>query len=156
MVKTDTPEVDSKTRPVWTDPVFWFLIALGLGYGSIFNILPASFPIFRREFGATLEQMGRSQFLYFGSSLAFSIVGGAVIGRIGLRRSAMVALIIAGTAVLLIGTAAKFNVVLAGAVFFGFSIAALVVIGSSIISGHFVENRQSVFSLQASATPGGP
>src|SRR5579864_9328449 len=92
MANADALPVDADASPVWKDPVFWFLIALGLGYGSVFNFLVVSFPVFRREFGATLEQMGRSQFFYFGSSLLFSLVGGALIGRLGLRRSAMFAL----------------------------------------------------------------
>lgn len=155
MTKAETLPADWKARSVWSDPVFWFVIALGLGYGSVYNILPTSFPIFRREFGATLEQMGRSQLLFFSSGLLFSLVGGAMVGHIGLRRSAMVGLSIAGAALLFITTAAKFNLVLASALFFGFSISGLVVIGSSIISNHFVENRQSVFFLTGLSDAGG-
>ncbi len=155
MIKENTQALESEANSVWTDSVFWFVMVLGLGYGAVFNFLPASFPIFKREFGATLEQMGQSQFLYFVSSLVFSLIGGAMIGRLGLKRSAMVALSIAGAALILIGGASKFSLVLFSVVFFGLAIAALVVIGSSIISGHFGKNRQSVFFLAGLSDAGG-
>lgn len=155
MGKPDQSLVDSRTKPVWKDSVFWFLVALGLGYGAVFNFLPATFPIFKREFGSTLEQMGQTQFLFFVSSVVFGAIGGPIIGRLGLRRSAMVAVLIIGVTLLVIGGAQKFSLVLVSAFFFGLAIAAVVVIISSIISGHFGDKRQSVFFLSALSDAGG-
>jgi MFS family permease len=142
-------------RVIWKDPIFWFVIALGLGYGSVYNFLPISFPIFKEVFGATLDQMGRSQFLFFIAGLVFSFVGGPIIGFLGLKRSVIAASLLTGLALVLIGMAPGFNYVLASAVLLGLGIAALVILGSSIISRHFKENRQSVFFITGLSDAGG-
>ena len=138
---------ESRNEPIWKDPVFWFVIVLGVGYGAVYNILPVSFPVFFREFGASLGQMGHVQSIFFISCLVFSVVGGPAIAAYGLKRSAMAALALAGAVLVVIGGAHRFNLVLLCAGFFGFSIIGLVVIENSIISGHFREKRQSVFFL---------
>ncbi len=142
-------------KPIWKDPVFWFVIVLGVGYGAVYNFLPASFPIFYREFGTSLKQMGQAQFIFFISCLVFSVVGGPAIAAIGLKRSAMFALALAGVVLIVIGGAHEFSVVLLCAGLFGFSIIALVVIENSIVSGHFREKRQSVFFITSLSDSGG-
>lgn len=151
----DPPSATPQTSSVWKDPLFWFVMALGFGYGVVFNFLPVTFPVFKREFGATLEQMGQSQFLFSISSLVFSVIGGWMIARLGLKRAAIAGLFLAGGALLAIGDARSFLLVLLGAFFFGLAIFALVVIGSSIISGHFAEKRQSIFLLSGLSDAGG-
>ncbi len=150
--KAQTVEVQV---PIWKDQVFWFVIALGVGYGAVYNFLPASFPAFTRQFNCSLAQLGQIQLLFFLSGLAFSVVGGPVVARLGLKRSAMVAFAIAGGALLLIAESRHFAVVLIGSVLFGFAISAMVVINSSIISGHFSERRQSVFLITGLSDAGG-
>jgi MFS family permease len=137
----------STTPSIWKDQVFWFVIALGVGYGAVYNFLPASFPVFVRQFGCSLAQMGQIQLLFFLSSLGFSLVGGSLVALLGLRKAAMVAFVTGGGALLLIAESRHFALVLVGAAFFGFSISAMVVINSSIISRHFSERRQSVFLI---------
>jgi len=141
--------------PIWKDQVFWFVIALGVGYGAVYNFLPASFPAFTRQFNCSLAQLGQIQLLFFLSGLAFSVVGGPVVALLGLKRSAIVAFAIAGGALLLIAESRHFAVVLIGSVLFGFDISAMVVINSSIISGHFSERRQSVFLITGLSDAGG-
>ena len=154
-----TPEVplpvEVRHPSIWKDPVFWFVIVLGVGYGAVYNILPVTFPIFSREYGTTLRQMGHAQSLFFISCLVFGVVGGPAIAAMGLKRSAMVALAIAGSVLLVIGGAQKFSFVLLCAGLFGFSIIALVVIENSIISGHFREHRQSIFFIASLSDSGG-
>src|SRR5262249_15325503 len=132
---------------VWKNPVFWFAIALGLADGSIRNFVPATFPIFSRELGATLRQMGDTQFLFYISSLIFGAVGGPVLTRIGLDRGAVIALGLAGTSLVMIGFAHQFTIVLIASGMLGLAIVSLVVIVSSIITRHFAERRQSIFLL---------
>jgi MFS family permease len=155
MVTTEAPPLETLHRPIWKDPVFWFVIVLGVGYGAVYNFLPASFPIFYREFGTSLRQMGHAQSIFFISCLVFSVVGGPVISAIGLKRSAMVALAMAGAVLVVIGGAQKFSFVLLCSGVFGFAIIALVVIENSIISGHFREKRQSVFFITSLSDSGG-
>ena len=141
--------------PIWKDQVFWFVIALGVGYGAVYNFLPASFPVFTRQFNCSLAQLGQIQLLFFLSSLGFSVVGGPLVALLGLKRSAMVAFAIAGGALLLIAESRHFVLVLIGSALFGFAISAMVVINSSIISGHFSERRQSVFLITGLSDAGG-
>jgi MFS family permease len=140
---------------IWKDQVFWFVIALGIGYGAIYNFLPATFPVFSRYFGCTLAQLGQLQFLFFLASLAFSAIGGPLIARLGLKRSAMFAFTVAICALLLIVSAHQFSALRAGAALFGFSISAMVVISGSIVSRHFGERRQSVFLITGLSDAGG-
>jgi len=155
MITTEAPPLDARHEPIWKDPVFWFVIVLGLGYGAVYNILPTSFPIFYREFGTSLRQMGYAQSIFFISCLVFSVVGGPAISAFGLKRSAIVALAMAGILLVVIGGAHDFRSVLLCAGLYGFSIIALVVIECSIVSGHFREGRQSVFFLVSLSDSGG-
>jgi MFS family permease len=154
-LKASTDQSDSKLGSAWRDQVFWFVITLGVGYGAIYNFLPASFPAFTRQFHCTLAQLGQIQLLFFLSSLGFSLVGGALIARLGLKRSAMVAFAIAAGALVLIATSSRFPLLLMGAALFGFAISAMVVINSSIISQHFSSRRQSVFLVTGLSDAGG-
>ena len=147
MASTEKRQIEIQNKSLWKDPIFWFVIALGIGYGAVYNFLPSSFPIFDREFHASLRQMGHVQFLFFVSCLAFSVIGGPVIAKIGLKRSAIGGLGLAGAMLVLVGEARHFGVILVAAGLFGFSIIGLVVVGSSIVSRHFAERRQSVFLI---------
>ena len=141
-----TSEKESST-PFWRDQVFWFVIAIGVGYGSVYNFLPASFPVFTSTFGCSLAQLGQVQLLFFLSSLGFSLVGGPLVARLGLKRSVIVAFAVAAIAILLIAAAHRFSLILVGAALFGFGVSGLVVINSAIISAHFGGKRQSIFMI---------
>jgi fucose permease len=129
------------------DPIFWFTLALVFVFGASFNFLPVTFPVFEQVFGATLEQLGRIQVLFYVSWLLLSMGGGWLIGQVGLKRAAIATLACLMLALVMIGSAERFSVVLLGAFWLGLSMAANVVICSSIITGHFGEKRQSVFLL---------
>jgi MFS transporter, FSR family, fosmidomycin resistance protein len=137
----------SAQEPVWKNPIFWFAVALGLADGGVRNFVPATFPIFYREMGASLAQMGKTQFLFYLSSLIFGLVGGPLLAFAGLKRSAIVALGAAAFSLVLIGSAHHFQFVLIGSGLLGLAIVALVVIVSSLVSRHFQARRQSVFLL---------
>jgi MFS family permease len=144
---TIEPEALPNSKPVWRVPIFWFAIALGLADGGIRNFVPATFPIFAHEMGATLRQMGDTQFLFYLSSLVFAVVGGPLLAWIGLKKASIAALALAGCTLILIGLSHSFDVVLIGSALLGFAIVGIVVIVSSLISKNFSERRQSVFLL---------
>jgi fucose permease len=97
--------------------------------------------------GASLNQMGHTQFLFYLSSLIFGIVGGSLLAIAGLKRAAMGALALAACSLVLIGSTRTFTPVLVGTGLLGLAIVALVVIVSSMVSKHFYARRQSVFLL---------
>jgi fucose permease len=140
---------------IWRDPIFWFVMVLVVIYSGVYNCLPVTFPVFKRAFGTSLEQMGRTQSLFFISGILFSFCGGWIIGRMGLKRSLMTALLGIAAALSIIGGARGFPAVLLGAFCFGLAMTALSVIYSCIISGHFGQKRQSVFFLTGLADGSG-
>ena len=154
-MKAKAQAVEPQAPPIWKDQVFWFVIALGVGYGAVYNFLPASFPVFTRQFNCSLAQLGQIQLLFFLSSLGFSLVGGSLVALLGLKRSAILSFAIAAGALLLIAESRHFVLVLIGSALFGFAISAMVVIDSSIISGHFSQRRQSVFLITGLSDAGG-
>lgn len=134
-------------EPIWKDPFFWFVIAVGFGYGFVRNFLPTTFPILRHELGATLEQLGRTEFLFYLSSVLIGVLGGPVIAWLGLKRTCVAALAVAGSSLLLIGLARGVDVILLSAAALGLAIVSLVVVVGATISSHFHAQRQSVFLL---------
>lgn len=155
MTSSEEPSQSSRTGSVWHDPVLWFVLALVFVYAGVYNCLPISFPVFKQVFAANLEQMGRSQFLFFISGIVFSLIGGWIIGRTGLRRALAGALLAVAAALSIIGGAIGFPMVLLGAFGFGLAMAALAVVYSSVISAHFGDKRQSVFFLAGLADGSG-
>lgn len=131
----------------WTNPTFWYVNALGFALGGTFNYLPLTFPVFESEFGATLEQKGRTQLIYFASALLIAAVGGWTIQKMGLKRAAIVSVLLLAVGLGAIGIAPSFAVVVAGTCLFGVAIAALGVVCNSLISETFYETRQSVFLI---------
>jgi MFS family permease len=153
MPKTEVSPAASE--PILKDPIFWFVIAAGLGYGGVRNFLPTTFPLLRRELGATLEQMGQTEFLFYLSSILIGILGGPVLALMGLKRTAMAALGLASVSLLLIGLARRVDLILLCAGMLGLAIVSMVVVISSMISSHFHARRQSVFLLAGLADAGG-
>ncbi len=144
-------------KPVglWKDPILWFVVGLFLIYGGVYNILPVTFPIFKDVFNCTLEQMGRTQLLFFISGLVFSATGGWIIARLGIRYGTVVALVFLAGTLTVIGMAPSFPVVLLGAFCFGLALSALNVICNALISNHFSDKRQSVFFVMGLCDSGG-
>jgi MFS family permease len=158
MAQTETSPIASE--PVWKDPLFWFVIAVGLAYGGVRNFLPTTFPLLRHELGATLAQLGQAEFLFYLSSALIGILGGSVLALIGLKRAAVAALALTAASLLVIGLARRMDLILLSAGTLGLAIVSLVVIVGSTISAHFHDRRQSVFLLtglsDASGTMLGP
>jgi MFS family permease len=116
-------------------------------YGTVNQCLPVTFPIFRRLFHASLEQLGRSQLLFFIAGLCFSLIGGWFVDRLGLKLAAIVTLFCSSFSVALIGAVGSFRLVLGDAFLFGLSMAALIVVYSAITCECYPEKRQSVFLI---------
>jgi fucose permease len=132
---------------LWKDPILWLALLLSLLIGAIYNALPVSFPVFKRVFGITLEEMGKTQFLFFVSALAAGLGGGWFVGQLGLRRALVVALTFLSGILVLIGSATGFAVVLVGAFCFGLAVASLTIMTLALIGERFVGRLQSVYFL---------
>lgn len=143
--KKPVPVLD--VQPIWKDPLIWFLLGLYFVSTSIMNFLPVTFPIFKRVFGSTLEQMGRIQVCYYGSAVVFTIGGGWFVGRMGYRRAIAIALAVIAASLVLIGSAQTYGVVLVGAFCFGLGVLSVAVTTASIIGEHFRAVRQRLFLL---------
>jgi MFS family permease len=135
----------SVPAPVWRNQIFWFVMVLVFVYAGVYNCLPVTFPIFKRVFGTSLEQMGRSQSVFFVIGIVFSLCGGWMIGRMGLIHGLIAALLAISASLTLIGGAPEFSPVLLVAFCFGLAMTALSFIYSSMFSRHFDQKRQSVF-----------
>ena len=143
----ELPADQLSAESIRRDPILWLVLSLSLVIGAIYNALPVSFPVFKRVFAATLEEMGRIQFLFFASALAAGLGGGWFIGHFGLRHSLVVTLTFLAATLILIGSAPGFVLVLPGAFCFGLAVASVVVMTLSLISEHFVGRLQSVYFL---------
>ncbi len=135
----------SAAPSMWKDPLILFILGVFVVSSSIANFMPVTFPIFRRVFGATLEQLGRIQLCYYGSAVIFTFGGGWFVGRFGYKRSIAIALMVIASALVLIGTAQSYSMVLVGAFIFGLGVLPLAVTTSSIIGEHFGPIRQRLF-----------
>lgn len=137
------------TVPRRNRQLLWFVLVLGFLEGAVINFLPVTFPIFKNVFGATLEEMGRTQALFFSSSLIFSAIGGWCIGRLGVRLVATTSVLILALALSAIGGVPSFQAVLAGAFCLGLAVTSIVVVCFTIINDFFPAQRQSIFFLFA-------
>ncbi len=124
---------------------FWLAMVTAFVFGALFSLFPVTFPVLKRAFATNLEQMGRVQLVSFLSSLGVSVLGGWFVGHLGLRRAAAVSLLLLALAVAVVGAAPAYAVVLLGAAIFGLALAAIAVIGNSVISDHLPHKQQSVF-----------
>ena len=136
-------------RTIWRDKLFWFMLTLFFVGGLVFNVLPVGFPVFKQVFAATPEKLGLVQCAFFTGGVLFSVVGGWLIGRWGLRVAVTVALGLLTAALLIISEAPNFAAVTLGAGCFGFALFATVTAGNATINNHFQDKRQSTFFLMA-------
>ena len=137
---------DAAASP-WREPFFWFLLATGTSFGIVNNFLPSVFPALIATFSATPEELGRAQMFFFGSGLAYSLVGGWIAGRIGLRRTLVAAVATIAGAWVIIATASDYRLVLVGATLSGTGSVAILVTSSAVIASCYPARRQSVFIL---------
>lgn len=146
-MRQQSPASEALARPIWREPAFWLALALSLLTGAIYNALPVSFPVFKRVFGISLEEMGRTQFLFFGSALGAGLGGGWFVGHLGLRRALVVALVFFAVTLVAIGSSSDFRLVLLGAFCFGLAIASVIIMTLSLISERFPRKLQTVYFL---------
>ncbi len=137
-----------KAGPLWKDPVIGLVLALSFASGGLLTFIPATFPIFKHVFSSNLEQLGRIALLYYMSALLFSMVGGEIVGRLGQRRALASTLALIAGALIVIGSAQGFSVILVGAFCLGLGNLSIVVIISTIVTEDYSRIRQSLFSLQ--------
>jgi MFS transporter, FSR family, fosmidomycin resistance protein len=148
MQELTKPSAAVGALPIWKDPLIWFVLGLYFISTAIMNFLPVTFPVFRRVFGSTLEQLGRIQVCYYGSAVVFTLGGGWFVGRLGYRRAIAVALAVIAASLVTIGSAQSYAMVLVGAFCFGLGVLSISVTTASIIGEHFGAIRQRLFLLQ--------
>ncbi len=128
--------------------MIWFILGLYFVSTCIVSFLPVTFPIFKKVFGSTLEQLGRIQVCYYGSAVVFTLGGGWFVNRMGYRRATAIALADIAASLVLIGSAQSYATVLVGAFCFGLGVLSIAVATASIIGEHFSALRQRLFFLQ--------
>jgi len=152
---SEPPPPDTQANPVstsiWREQAFWFILTLNFAWAAVYNFLPVTFPVFRRFFHASFEELGRSQFLFFIAGLFFSVIGGWFVDRLGLKRATVVTLVCLACSVAFIGAAWSFRLVLVDAFLFGLAVAALTVVYSAMTCECYPEKRQSVFLISGIA-----
>ena len=146
---TESSATAAAAPPIWKDPLVSFVLGVYFVTVAIMNFLPVTFPVFRRVFSATLEQMGRIQFTYYGSAVVFTLGGGWFVSRLGYKRAIAVAFVVVTASLVLIGSAQSYVVLLVGSFTYGVGILSLSVTTMAIIGEHFGSVRQRLFVLHA-------
>jgi fucose permease len=144
---TSPNSVPGRAKSIWKDPIFWLVMGLWFYVAAVFNYLPASFPIFKRVFGSTLEQMGLIQFLFYISPVLLAFGGGWFVGRVGHRRALVISLLLIACSLILMGGARQLTMVMFGAVFFGLGVLAMGIVTCSLLSQSFDDQRQRLFFI---------
>jgi DHA1 family bicyclomycin/chloramphenicol resistance-like MFS transporter len=133
--------------PLWKDPALWFVLALGFAFGSVYNVLPVTFPAFRGDFHVGVQQLAFTQTVFFCSALAVSVLAGFLTDQLGLRGVAVFALASVVVGLLVMGNSVRFDSVVAGAFVFGLGVTTLNVVCNALISDKFTEKRQSILFI---------
>ena len=126
---------------------FWFVLVSGTLFGLVLNFIAPAFPAMRETFGATLEQLGRLQLIYFAGGTVFGLAGGWVALRFGPRRGMIIALVMVVAGMLAFGFARTLVGMQIGAALCGVGSMGILVMDGAIISRVFAARRQSVFIL---------
>lgn len=127
----------------------WLVLAVIFVGSTVPFFIPVTLPIFKRELGSTLEQMGLMQFGFYISAIGFAAGGGWIVNRLGYRRGLTATLLLVAVALMMIGSARTFVAVLLGAFCAGLGALSVVVITSAIITERFAYARQNLFFLHS-------
>jgi len=133
-------------REVLTSPLFWFVIACGIAFGTVLNIRPTVFPILRGSFDTTYEQLGRIQLVFFAVGIVFSLSGGWLVGKIGLRRAAVLTLWLNALGTWFFTSGSTLAFVFVGACLLGIGKVGIVVACAAILVRSFTGKCQSSYS----------
>ena len=112
-----------------------------------YNWLPVLFNIFEREFGANLEQQGRTLQYFFASGLLIVVLGGWLTKKLGLTGASSCAMGACAAGLLLIGLSKSFGLLLAGCSIYGFGTTWMYLIYGVFVSRSFVYYRQKAFLI---------
>lgn len=140
-------QVAAPAKAMWKTQVFWLILALNFVFGAVFNFLPVTFPVFKRSFELSFEDLGRIQFVFFLAGVSFSFFGGWLVEHLGLKYAAAATLLGLSFSLTMVGSAWNYQLLLGTAFIFGLAVAALVVVYSAIICDTFPDSRQSLFFL---------
>src|SRR5262245_31409542 len=119
------------------NPLFWFCLALSFLAGLAINVLPVTFKVFQKVFGAGYEMQGRTEGLYFVGALLGSLISGYLSTQVSLRMSARIGLVSGSCGCLLIGSAKNLEMVQAGALLMGMGATWLSIIYGAIVAAYF-------------------
>jgi FHS family glucose/mannose:H+ symporter-like MFS transporter len=112
-----------------------------------YNWLPPLFNIFEREFGANLEEQGRTLQYFFASGLLIVVIGGWLTKALGIRGASSCAMCACAAGLLLIGISRSFGLLLAGCAVYGFGTTWMYLIYGVFVSRYFVKHRQKAFLI---------
>ena len=112
-----------------------------------YNWLPVLFNVFEREFGANLEQQGRTLQYLFGSGLLIVVLGGWLTQRLGLKGASFCAISVCAAGLLLIGLSDSFSLLLAGCSIYGFGTTWMYLIYGVFVSRSFPGQHQKAFLI---------
>lgn len=134
-------------REIARDPFFPFLVSMGGVLGLSVPFLPPLFPAFQATFGASYEQLGRTQLIMFLSGLAFSVVGGRISAIFGYRRTIVLVLSVEAAGLVLVAIAPSFAILLGGVALLGFGYMGLLGATGASISVCYTNRRQSIYFI---------
>ncbi len=142
---------NTNVAPEWksilTDQLFWFALLLGSLLGMVVSFLPPTFPALADTFGASFEQLGRTQLVFFGAGLSYSLWGGWFTARIGLRWATVASFIFVVAGMLCIALGETLGAIFVGAALNGVGHVGIATSGSTIISNCYPQRRQTIFII---------
>jgi MFS family permease len=143
-VLTAVPQDASKLP--FRDRLFWFCLALSFLAGLAINVLPVSFKVFQKIFGAGYEMQGRIEAFYFVGALLGSLLAGYLSSRVSLKVSARLGLILGGLGCALIGASNRAETTQIGAMLMGMGATWLSIVYGAIVAAYFQSIRQRTFA----------
>jgi len=153
-MSVESPNVLLPSRPLAVtslplplrNPLCWFCLGLSFLSGLAINVLPVTFKVFQKVFGAGYEMQGRTEGLYFVGALLGSLAAGYLSTRLSLKYSARLGLLLGGTGCLLIGASRRAETAQFGALIMGMGATWVTIIYGAIVAAYFQSIRQKIFA----------
>jgi predicted MFS family arabinose efflux permease len=130
---------------LWKNSALWLVLALSILPMVPYNWLPVLFNIFERDFGANLEQQGRTVQYLFTSGLLIVLIGGWLTEKLRLKAASCCAVLACGMGLLFVGVSTSFGLVLLGCSLYGFGTTWMYLIYGVFVSRFFSGQHQKAF-----------
>jgi MFS family permease len=123
-----------------------FIFSLVCVQGLTINLMPLMFGTIARTFDIDLRQQGQLQSAFSAGGALALLISGYVTEAIRPKRSGALALLLAGAGSLLLGLAPGYLFVLGAAAVIGLGTQWVLAVYSAIITAHFADIRQRMFT----------